>query len=248
MSHFVIPDSAAEASAPVRAGWWALLKHTLIDPALDLVFPAVCSGCGKVGAVLCEACQSAILGSVLPVEPAPAPGLDALTSLGTFEGPLRHAIHALKYDRQQAVAGPLGALLAQRLLATGWPCSVIVPVPLHPERQQLRGFNQAALLAREIARSLGWPCSAALTRTRQTASQVGLGHTERQDNVRGAFSVIQPAIIQAADILLIDDVYTTGATLSECALAVQRSGARSIRALVVGKARGVTQGESPVTL
>lgn len=248
MSHFVIPDTTSEAAAPVRAGWWTLLKYTLIDPALDLLFPAVCSGCGRVGAVLCEPCLSAIRASALPVEPTPAPGLDALSALGTFEGPLRQAVHALKYDRLRDVARPLGALLAQHLLAAGWPRSVIVPVPLHPERLQTRGFNQAALLAQEIARNLEWPCSEALARTRQTASQVGLDHNERQDNVRGAFSVIQPAAIQAADILLIDDVYTTGATLSECALAVQHGGARHVRALVVGRARGGTQGERPVTL
>lgn len=248
MSHFVIPDTTAQASPPARSGWRTLLQLTLIEPVLDLIFPAMCSGCGRVGAVLCSACQTAIQQSPVPVAIAPAPGLAALAALGPFEGQLRQAIHALKYDRQPALAAPLGGLLAQSLADTGWPRSLIVPVPLHAERLETRGFNQAALLAAEVARCLGWPCQEVLTRTRQTASQVGLGHTERQDNVRGAFSVTQPELIQQADIILIDDVYTTGATLHECALALQHSGAGCIRAIVAGRAGSGTQGERPVTL
>lgn len=249
MSHFVIPDSTAEASPPVQArGWWALLQISLIRPALDLVFPPACSGCGKVGAVLCTRCQADIQSHALPVAVTPAPGLAALAALAPFEGCLRNTIHALKYDGLQALAAPLGEMLAHHLAEIGWPPGLVVPVPLHPERQAARGYNQAALLAREMARCLGWPCSEALARTRQTASQVGLGHAERQDNVRGAFSVTQPDIVRDRDILLVDDVYTTGATLHECALALQDGGARSVRAIVAGRAGSGTQGERPVTL
>lgn len=243
MSHFVIPDPAAEATAPLRSGWRALLQHTLIEPALDLIFPPVCSGCGRVGTVLCETCQAAIRSQSFPETLAPAPGLAALVALGRFEGSLRNAVHALKYDRLSALAAPLGRLLAQRVAATEWPRSLVIPVPLHSERLQTRGFNQSWLLARELAAALGWPCAEdLLTRTRQTASQVGLDHDARQNNVRGAFSVTHPEILQNVDVMLVDDVYTTGATLHECTLALQNSGARSVRAIVVGKASSGTQG------
>jgi ComF family protein len=159
---------------------------------------------------------------------------------GAFVGPLREAVHRLKYECDTPLAKPLAALLSGALERDGsWVDSegetpVLVPVPLHPSRQKGRGYNQAALIAHELGALTGWPVVAGLERVRDTRSQVGLSPEERAANVRDAFRWQggQPP----AFAMLVDDVCTTGATLSECAYALTSAGTRRVTAAVVSRA------------
>lgn len=219
----------------VTTGWMLLKQHILL-PALDLVFPPTCVGCGRVGTLICPDCQAALSSGPIILD-SPPPPLLAVGALGAFAGIIQSAVHALKYDCVTDLAAPLGGLLAALLRQAAWPQAILVPVPLHPRRLRQRGFNQAALLSRAIGRELGWPCDEGLLRrARETASQVGLDHRGRQANVRDAFEVADPASIQGASFILVDDVYTTGATLHECAACLAEQGASAVRAVVVGRA------------
>ncbi|MBN1965602.1 MAG: ComF family protein, partial [Anaerolineae bacterium] len=204
--------------SPITSGWSAHLRHHCVIPLLDLVFPAACIGCGRVGTLLCPACAATIT-PVPPLRPTAADGLAPLLelrALGLFADTLREAIHALKFSSLSSLAQPLSRLMADKVREAAWPPSRIVPVPLHANRQRQRGFNQAGLLAAGLADALGWPFDdTLLCRQQQTRSQVGLTRSERQRNVRDAFAVTGTASVQAEAILLVDDVYTTGATMLE---------------------------------
>ncbi len=221
--------------ASIRSQGWKLVAHHILSSAIDLVFPPVCVGCNRVGTLLCKHCISSFN---LCFETQPPPThLSDLIALGMFEGSLREAVHALKYDKMVALAEVLGALLANRIQEAAWPRALIVPVPLHHRREAMRGFNQSALLGRAIADQLGWPCKdSLLQRTRETASQVDLSFVRRQENVRNAFTVNRPPLSQASNVILVDDVYTTGATINECAATLLDAGVQSVRAVVIGQA------------
>jgi ComF family protein len=152
-----------------------------------------------------------------------------------FDGHIRHAIHALKYRRVAALAEPLGDALARFWLAAPAPISAIVPVPLHPARQRERGYNQAELLARRVSRATGAPLRAnGLRRTRATAVQMTLHAAERKANVADAFAA-EPAVVRGADVLLVDDVCTTGATLDACAVVLKAAGAGAVFGLALAR-------------
>ncbi|MGH2371189.1 MAG: ComF family protein, partial [Chloroflexota bacterium] len=152
--------------------------------------------------------------------PAPLP-LAGVRSVGLFDGPLRRAVHRLKYRGRRSAARPLADLLvaparAMDLSADGATRPLVLPVPLHSERERERGYNQASLLARPLADLLGLPYEPRLLRrVRPTASQVGLSRRQRRQNVRGAFGA--EAGVAGRDILLVDDVTTTGSTLGSAA-------------------------------
>lgn len=210
-----------------------LLKYHVLTPVLDLIFPPVCVHCERVGSLLCGAC----IATFAPAPPRAVAPLADLRALGVFAGALQQAIHALKYEHLRDLAGTLGRLQAEAIQRAHWPSALILPVPLHEDRLRERGYNQAALLSAAIAAWLGWPLdSQLLTRTRATRSQVGLGYQARQDNVRGAFGLERSEAVQGRDIVLVDDVYTTGATLRECAATLLAAGAREVRGVVVGQA------------
>lgn len=216
---------------------WALVKQNLVSPGLDLVFPPVCIGCGRVDVLLCENCIAGIKPPDSTNHHQATTNLAAITALGTHTGILQKAIHALKYDRHTALAQPLGQLLAAQIRTLDWPTSVIMPIPLHPDRQQKRGYNQAALLAQAIAQQLQWRYDDMfLHRVRATTSQVGLDFQSRQANVKQAFSIPDPTSVQSSNVILVDDVYTTGATIRECAAALMAAGDFTVRAGVVGRA------------
>jgi competence protein ComFC len=164
-------------------------------------------------------------------------GLSPLTSglsLGPYDGPLRAAIHELKYRGRRRVAGRLAeTLLAEpRTRALLSPEVVIVPVPLHPRRRRERGFNQAELLAAELGRRLGLPVRpTALVRRLDTPSQTGLSAADRRKNVKDAFAVRRRAQVAGRVVVLVDDVVTTGATVHACARALQQAGACEVRCL-----------------
>jgi len=219
----------------------------LASTALDLALPAVCSGCGREGAALCAACLPALdarcaLPGGTPIGlPAdiPAPLLQ-LEWCASFSGPVRHALHDLKYKGERRLAEPLGAALARRWTRVGTGTEVVVPVPVHAERERQRGYDQAALIAAVTARELGLPLALALERGRATVAQYELGRDERAANVVGAFRLRNDVASRAVIgrwVLLVDDVVTTGATLAACATALRRSGAVAVSAIAVARER-----------
>lgn len=151
--------------------------------------------------------------------------------------PLKGVLQQYKYNRDVTLARPLGELLRARAPLSAAAYDVVMPVPLHVRRLRWRGFNQAQLLARAIARAAGVPLDPyALRRVRQTLPQVHLNETERRHNVARAFAVVDPRSVRRRRILLVDDVYTTGATVEECSRVLLRAGARHVDVLVLARA------------
>jgi len=191
------------------------------------VEPPFCARCGNTVFTtdLCPRCQTN------PLQ------IDRIRSVVYFEGVLREALHHFKYDQLTALARPLGDLLATYWRQHPMPVDVIVPVPLHKTRLRERGYNQAALLAREMARQVGVAVDErTLLRQRSTAPQVELDITQRKKNVQGAFRCSSDALA-GQRVLLIDDVCTTGATLEACAVAAREGGAHTVWALTLARAR-----------
>ena len=150
---------------------------------------------------------------------------------------MRTAIHKLKYDGVTALAQPLGSLMAGYWLTHPMSGAIIVPVPLHRRRHRERGFNQAALLAREFSQQLSLPLDeTTLIRHRATASQVGLDAEERRGNVRDAFQCTSDGLA-GAHVVLVDDVRTSGATLEACGTALRRGGAVRVDTFTLARAR-----------
>jgi ComF family protein len=152
---------------------------------------------------------------------------------------LSRVIQALKFDGRQNLARLLGPLLASTFLESWSPgeIDVVVPVPLHPRRRRERGYNQAALLARAMARITGLQCcNRALQRARDTLPQVGLTNPERSRNLKNAFVCPRPALIQGTRVLLIDDVMTTGSTVASASTALLEAGAVRVSVLTVARA------------
>jgi competence protein ComFC len=234
-----------------HAGTSAL--YHLVWTALDLLFPPSCGGCGAVGARWCPNCSETVSPPPEPLcdicgNPIDAgrslcrdcrtdrPQFQALRSWSVFEGPVRNVLHRLKYRRDLALGDALAPQLADFVNVLDWNVEIIVPVPLGDGRLRERGYNQAALIARPLALRLGLAYDhLAVSRIRETCSQVGLTRQQRQENVRSAFAA-RPARVRDRRILLVDDVATTGSTLSSCAGALRASGARDVFALTVARA------------
>lgn len=159
--------------------------------------------------------------------------------MSAYREPLRACIHALKYDGNTRLAGPLGLLLAQAYTRYGIKADTIIPVPLHSERQQQRGYNHASLLAAECSARVGVPVhDTILVRHRATMAQVDVSPKERHQNVAGAFhcaSRFATGALKGRRIIIIDDVCTTGATLEACAVPLFAAGAKSVWGLVLAR-------------
>ncbi len=211
---------------------------------LDLFYPPRCPGCGRMGALFCDACRARVTlfvppfcrrcGLPLPGDGlcsrcrATPSGLDGIVAAAVFADPLRQAIHALKYENVRALADPLGALMAEAWERVGLPrADLILPVPLHRRRLAERGYNQSALLARALGRGVGLSVDERLlARHRATIPQIGLSPRERQENVADAFTC--NGRLDGQSVVVVDDVCTTGATLEACAAAVRAAGAGSV--------------------
>lgn len=244
---------ASPAEEKARPGGLGGVLLSLGRAFLDLLFPPRCGGCGAVGSWFCARCWEALAWVPTPVcgrcgMPISRPGLcPACASLPPlpvhirsatyFEGPVRQAIHSLKYARRRPLAGPLGQILHQMWKEQGLQAEVLVPVPLHPDRERERGFNQAMLLARELGRLTGVPVDGTrLCRVRATPPQVGLSREERQRNVAGAFRCAE-GVVQGKRVALVDDVCTTGATLYAAGQALLEAGAEEVWAVTVARSR-----------
>lgn len=222
---------------------------------LDLLFPPRCAGCARGGSLLCTTCLQTMPPLTTPIcqicgTPVPPGGtclgeqyihthLHGLRSLNIYQGALRQAIRALKYAGQQRLAAPLGLLLAEAFRHYKLHADGIIPLPLHVQREQQRGYNQATLLARVCAAKLRLPCLEQMVMRRHaTRAQVGLTSRERQQNVADAFSLIPgspPLPRHYQTLLLIDDVCTTGATLAACAAPLYAAGVSQVWGLVLGR-------------
>ena len=194
------------------------------------------------GAV-CAACWRAVRDASAPfIEWRGGEGpLDLLCAVGEYEGRLRDIIHALKYEHRRSIAKPLGTLMRECGIDLLREADAVVPIPLHPSRERSRGFNQADDLARE----LGLPLLGMLRRVVATQSQIELPASERMRNVKDAFASSSrrsfpwlpgapPASLPAV-VVLVDDVTTTGATLTACARVLKSAGVREVRALTAAR-------------
>ncbi len=192
---------------------------------LETLLAPRCAGCDAPGAWLCLECREAC-------DPVTSGRVHAA---GVFGGPLRRAVHRFKYEGERGLAAELGALVAARVahdLAHGVTLDVVVPAVLHRERAKLRGYDQAALLAAEVARHVGLPLRAPLRRVRLAPPQVDLDRAARAANVRGAF-IAETGALVGLRVALVDDVATTGATVAAASGALRAAGAREVRAYVV---------------
>jgi ComF family protein len=174
------------------------------------------------------------------------PPFERAVAYGSYAGGLRDLIHVLKFEQVRPAAAVLGRVLAETIanLEKAMPVGtiVVVPVPLHASKQAQRGFNQAEMIARSALKQLSHPnpkrfdlSTGVLLRRRDTGSQIGLTSHQRRENLRGAFVVNDPARIASRDVLLIDDVYTTGTTASECARVLLRAGAARVWVATVAR-------------
>lgn len=166
------------------------------------------------------------------------------TAYGSYESGLRELIHLLKYEQIRPAANVLGRMLAEAiedlLPSFGSAPVVVVPVPLHRDKLRQRGFNQAELIARAAlklspAKDQLLSSADVLVRERPTQSQTGLTRHQRRENMRGAFTAADPEEIAGREVLLVDDVFTTGTTVSECARILRRSGATKVWVATVAR-------------
>jgi ComF family protein len=219
----------------------------LASSALDLAFPASCAGCGLEGEPLCSTCRPS-LDARLPLPGGVPIGLPAdlpepllqLEWCAPFAGPVRDALHQLKYAGERRLAEPLGAAVARRWARVGVGATVVVPVPVHAERERQRGYDQAALIGLAAARHMRLPFIKALERRRPTVAQFELDRDRRASNVDGAFAVGSAdagAAVANRWVLLVDDVVTTGATLAACGHALEADGAVAVSAIAVARER-----------
>ena len=235
----------------------------LLKGISDIVFPQQCIGCGTIlteerllfcsrcfaqmkfiSSPLCSVCglpyseageSDHLCGDCLQSNPA----FFVARAMGQYEQILMEVIHRFKYGRKISLGNMLGSLMA----GFSYPSfrikdySLIMPVPLHPKRLRQRGFNQALILAREISRHFSIALDfLSLRRIVFTEPQVGLGRDMREHNIKGAFSVADQGRIKGEKIILVDDVYTTGSTVRECAQELMKSKAEEVAVLTLARA------------
>jgi ComF family protein len=230
---------------------------------LDLLYPPRCEACGGLRReAICAECWEGIVRVTPPwCEVCGAPfdpraqaaprcadcrgkrrPFSAARSAAHYEGPLAQAIRRFKYHSQMVLGKPLGALMVEALEGAAGrdldpaTVDVVCPVPLHESRLRDRGFNQSELLAESVAVAIERPLKHLLERTRPTLPQVDLPAASRAQNVRDAFAVRLEEVIASQRVLLIDDLFTTGATLLECARILRRAEAEEVRVLTLARA------------
>jgi len=208
-----------------------------------VIFPPKCIVCDDLLGVeaepVCKSCHARInwLDSKFFSPELKKAHFDSALSLASYEGAWMDVVHNFKYNKRTDLAKSLVMLLSRKV---NYEYDLVVPVPLHLERLRSRGYNQSALLAKELAKLCGFKYDPALLkRTRETMDQVGLTRRERMDNVKDAFHghALNSglSVCPGGDMLLIDDVMTTGATVNECARALKRCGAGRVDVLTIAR-------------
>ncbi len=233
----------------------------LVSAWIRTLFPPICRSCGDsfregLSNILCASCFEAIRPYNLPTCSHCGEGLperafeeasitrcrdcgegeytiDQTLAFGPYEGPLRLAHHAFKFEGMEHLADVLGAKMAE--LASGFgPVDALVPVPVRPERERERGYHPTRLLAQEVSRRTGVPIRELICKAKPTPAQVSLTETERLKNLQGAFEVTEK-LNPSSRLVLVDDVFTTGGTLEECAATLKSCGIPWVGALVLGR-------------
>jgi competence protein ComFC len=208
----------------------------LREHLLDLFFPSHCVCCDKIGFLLCGDCQEVItaLGTGLDIN-AESDLISGIISIGPFQNEaLKEAIHRYKYENVFALAPVFSRLLAKKIAGGRISFDLIAFVPSTKKRVTWRGYNQAELIAKELSLSFKKSLVVGLVKTKETKTQVGLPKKKRQKNLSSAFRYTGRPLA-GKNILLVDDVSTTGATLSECAKALRIKGAGNIWGAVIGR-------------
>jgi ComF family protein len=240
----------------------ALQKLDLLQAAVSLLYPPICTLCGRsirpgeylcgqceasaerIHAPFCHKCSEPFEGSITSAFTCANCGhrefhFDAAVAAYRGRGVVRQIIHEFKYNRQihlrHLIARWLCAALDDDRLR-GRQFDLIVPVPLHPARQRERGFNQASLLAELLARQSSIPLKPLLERIRYTNTQTALDRSERMENLHNAFRLRKNVDVRGLRVLLVDDVLTTGSTLNECARVLKRAGALSVYGATAARA------------
>jgi ComF family protein len=214
----------------------------------DLFFPKFCLGCGREGNFLCQDCRHLL--DILEINyPVDNKFIDGLYfALSYKDNKLcQKLIGNFKYPPYlKALAPTLAGILIEHFIKTGkntdqvWENSVLIPVPLHPKKLAERGYNQSEELAKELSRVLKVPVlTDVLIKTKDTKSQIGLSGKEREENLIGAFSLTKSVerydLPTLSRVFLVDDVYTTGSTMQECARVLRQSGAKSIWGITIAR-------------
>lgn len=230
---------------------------------VDLIFPKKCLGCGKLGGYICTECLSKIELMEYPICPEcerqavggkthpgclKQYGLDGLIVACRYKGMVRTAIQKVKYKWSYDIAEVLVNLLAENLWRYNFPQdAVLVPIPLHTKRRQWRGFNQSEILAKTLSKKFKAKYENFLLRVVETKTQVGLTREERKKNIRNAFALYphsepfdatqgklrQGSGVYSKNIILVDDVFTSGATMREACGVLKRAGAKSVWGMAV---------------
>lgn len=254
--NFLRAGAGCEMSISQNSGSWF---RQFCFRVLDFFLPRFCLFCGGVvaeegKAAICPDCEGKVewlespfcscCGLMFPVREGEdrvcgpcrtdPPSFARARAAAVYEGPVAAAVKGFKFGRQMAYLPVMQRWLqAPRCRELAADADLLVPVPLHPRRLQHRGFNQALLLA------LAFPGAAlgreTLARVRHTLPQVGLNPKERRENVHRAFAVSRPGEVKGKNVLLVDDLYTTGATVRECARVLKRAGARRVEVLTVAR-------------
>ncbi len=241
--------------------WISSLRHHLAGSLLSVIFPSRCALCGEpveslADGIACAACWSDLehrprdprcLRCHMPVSAREAPAqcpacsemaLDRLRYVGPYRGALR--AHLLFLKRKPQVCGRLRERIREALRDEPLFSDVelVLPVPLHPRRLRERGYNQAAVLAKDVARALARPLREDVMRriVDTEPRRAGMDARERAQSIAGSFAVTSEEAVRGKVILLVDDVYTSGATLNECARTVRQAGARLVFGFVIARA------------
>jgi ComF family protein len=223
-----------------------MLPQTISETLKDLFFPKLCLGCRKQGTLLCDKCWPQIqfiYDPICPVCQHPSVAgrthagcqtpwsIDGAISLTFYRGPIRSLVRQLKYHGVTVTQQLVGQILQNYLQHESLylPPAIIVPIPLHQNSQNQRGFNQATVIAQVLASQTGYPMlQNVLQRHKNTPSQTKLSKSQRQSNMLGAFSLSTTENIKGASFILVDDVFTTGATLKEAAKVLKRARAKQV--------------------
>jgi len=218
----------------------------LMQKLIELLAPATCVGCASEGDWLCRSCQTehicvpdpacyrceklALDGNTCS-DCSEVGGLTRVTAAAIYRGPMKELIRILKFKRGRSAANVAARLILQQL-PPSLDLDVVTAVPISPSRYRERGYNQSELIAKIIARRLGVPYRSTLMRS-STAHQIGLSRLDRLAAIKGSFQTIRR--LDGQRILVVDDVLTTGATLSECAAVLSSAGAASVQGATVAR-------------
>lgn len=228
-----------------------LKAYSLAWKCVDLIYPPQCICCGKIGYrvcstcwqqrvyftdKICKICGKPIQHSSICEDCASKPAaLEKIRSLGPYKGVLRDYILAMKFKRDLGLPELILPDLAALIEKTDFEADYLVPVPLSKKRLNQRGYNQVSVWGIPLSKMVGVPLmTSILAQSKETVSQVTLPAEQRRENVHGVFSVISDQV-RGKDILILDDVITTGATIYECAEVLRKAGARKISALTIAR-------------